>query len=81
MSRKKLRLDRRIEVLSGDPAHLVSLPLKTFGLLSSRKLSLLLVARLECARRGKQEMLTMVLSEARGLSLFLVIRGGIACNG
>ena len=26
-------------------------------------------------------MLTMVLSEARGLSLFLVIRGGIACNG
>jgi hypothetical protein len=24
---------------------------------------------------------TMVLSEARGLSLFLVIRGGIACNG
>ena len=25
-------------------------------------------------------MLTMVLSEARGLLLFLVIRGGIACN-
>jgi hypothetical protein len=24
---------------------------------------------------------TMVLSEARGLWLFLVIRGGIACNG
>jgi hypothetical protein len=24
---------------------------------------------------------TMVLSEARGLSLFLVIRGGITCNG
>ena len=26
-------------------------------------------------------MSTMVLSEARGLSLFLVIRGGITCNG
>ncbi|MGA8859088.1 MAG: hypothetical protein WB506_03685, partial [Candidatus Sulfotelmatobacter sp.] len=33
MSRKKLRLDRRIEVLSRDPAHSVSLPLKMFGLL------------------------------------------------
>jgi hypothetical protein len=27
------------------------------------------------------EVVTIVLSEARGLSLFLVIRGGIACNG
>ena len=57
MSRKKLRLDRRIEVLSRDPAHSVSLPLKRFGLLlsHSRKLSLLLVAKIECARRGKQD--------------------------
>ena len=30
---------------------------------------------------ASRTMLTMVLSEARGLSLFLVIRGGIACNG
>jgi hypothetical protein len=34
MSRKKLRLDRRIEVLSRDPAHCVSLPPKMFGLLT-----------------------------------------------
>ena len=34
-----------------------------------------------CMTRQAGRMLTMVLSEARGLSLFLVIRGGIACNG
>jgi hypothetical protein len=32
------------------------------------------------SRTGAQKA-TMVLSEARGLWLFLVIRGGIACNG
>ena len=34
-----------------------------------------------CKTRQAGRVLTMVLSEARGLSLFLVIRGGIACNG
>ncbi len=38
---------------------------------------------IESEDSGKQLVVraTMVLSEARGLSLFLVIRGGIACNG
>ena len=47
----------------------------------SHKVSPLLVAKLECARRGKQDDVNHgSLSEARGLSLFLVIRGGIACE-
>ena len=40
---------------------------------------------IESGKVGKRVLVslvsTMVLSEARGLSLFLVIRGGIACNG
>ena len=58
MSRKKLRLDRRIEVLSRDPAHSVSLPLKMFGLLLLSILVSFLGCwwqRIECARRGKQD--------------------------
>ena len=47
----------------------------------SRKVSLLLVASSSVQDAASRTMLTMVLSEARGLSLFLVIRGGIACNG
>jgi len=39
-----------------------------------------MVAKFECARRGKQDDVNHGLSEGRGLSLFLVIRGGIACN-
>src|ERR1700675_663886 len=39
---------------------------------------------IESERVGKRVLVslvsTMVLSEAQGLSLFLVIRGGIACN-
>ncbi len=58
MSRKKLRLDpdRRIEVLSRDPAHSVSLPLEMFRLCSILvSFSRVLAAKLECARRGKQD--------------------------
>ena len=48
-----------------------------------RGFSLLMVAMpsswRDSKRAGASEA-TMVLSEARGLSLFLVIRGGIACN-
>src|SRR3979411_801163 len=78
MSRKKLRLDRKIEVLSrgsikrdvkkkapprpedrgsfSRSSPLCFVTLKMFGLLfHSRKLSLLLVAKFECERRGKQD--------------------------
>ena len=56
-------------------------PEEVWPVIHSRKVSLLLVVKFESARCGKRTMSTMVLSEARGLSLFLVIRGGIACNG
>ena len=79
---KKKAPPRPEEIRSRDPAHCVGLPLKMFGLWS------ILVSFLCCwwQRSSMQDaasrtMLTMVLSEARGLSLFLVIRGGIACNG
>jgi hypothetical protein len=46
-----------------------------FGLLShSRKLSIRMGAKFEGERRGKQDDVNHGLSEARGLSLFLVIR-------
>ena len=46
----------------------------------SHKVSPLLVAKLRVQDAASRTTLTMVLSEARGLSLFLVIRGGIACE-
>ena len=56
MSRKKAPPRPEDEIVSRDPAHSVSLSLKMFGLsFHSRKLSLLLVATIECARRGKQD--------------------------
>jgi hypothetical protein len=35
----------------------------------------------ESGKRAGASEATMVLSEARGLWLFLIIRGGITCNG
>ncbi len=56
--------------------------LKLFGFVfHSHKVSLLLVASSSAQDAASRTTSTMVLSEARGLSLFLVIRGGIACNG
>ena len=54
---------------------------RRLGSCPSHKVSPLLVARFDVQDAASRTMLTMVLSEARGLSLFLVIRGGIACNG
>ena len=79
MSRKKLRLDRRrffLEIqptLIRDPGGLAYCPILM------RFLCCWWQNRVQDA--ASRTMLTMVLSEARGLSLFLVIRGGIACNG
>jgi uncharacterized protein with PQ loop repeat len=63
----------------------VSLSLERFGLLSilvsfSALMTMLSIFRERQARRVASEA-TMVLSEARGLWLFLVIRGGITSNG
>lgn len=53
---KKKAPPRPEEIVSRDPAHSVWWSLKRFGVLShSHEASLLLVARLECARRGKQD--------------------------
>ncbi len=59
--------------------------LERFGLISilvsfSARVTMLSSWRERQARRVASEA-TMVLSEARGLWLFLVIRGGITCNG
>jgi hypothetical protein len=56
------------------------------GLFAIRVVHLLMVTTpIESGNFGKRVLVssvsTMVLSEARGLSLFLVIRGGITCNG
>src|ERR1700745_19221 len=84
MSRKKLRPGRSIEV-SCDPAHRSLASLGRLGFLS-----VLIRFRfcqwhvIESERAASERALqkpTMVLSEARGLQLFLVIRGGITCNG
>ena len=84
MSRKKFSLDRRREFLSRDPAHCSFTSLEKFGLLS------ILVSfsvdgddAIEFERAASElaaSEATMVLSEARGLWLFLVIREGIACK-
>ena len=56
MSRKKLRLDRRIEVSFSRYSPLRFVTLKMFGLwFHARKFFLQLVAKFECARRGKQD--------------------------
>jgi hypothetical protein len=85
MSRKKLRLDRSVEVLSRDPAHGSFASREKFGLLS---MLMSVSADGDDAvefKRAASELVaseaTMVLSEARGLWLFLVIREGITCNG
>jgi hypothetical protein len=81
MSRKKYCLDRRPRFLSRDPARCSFLPLEKFGLLS------ILVSfsadgddAIEF-ERGASEWVAftgnMVLSEARGLWLFLFVREGI----
>jgi hypothetical protein len=82
--KKNLRLDR-VEILSRDPAHCSFTALEKFGLLS-------MLMRFSADgddavefKRAASELVaseaTMVLSEARGLWLFLVIREGITCNG
>ena len=85
MSRKKFCLDRKSEIVSRDPAHFRFTSLEKFGLLSMLVSSCAdgdHVIELERAASvaGCFEA-TMVLSEARGLWLFLVLREGITCNG
>ena len=84
MSRKN-SASTGVEIISRDPAHCSFTSLERFGLLS------ILVSfsadgddaiELERAEaRLVASEATMVLSEARGLWLFLVIREGITCNG
>ncbi len=84
MSRKN-SASTGVEILSRDPAHCRFASLEKLGLLS------ILV---NCSADGGHAIefekatsepvvseATMVLSEARGLWLFLVIREGITCNG
>jgi hypothetical protein len=80
MSRKKLRLDRRARLFLDIQPTVVSLLWRKFGLLS------ILVSfsadgddaiEFESASELVASEATMVLSEARGLWLFLVIREGI----
>jgi len=85
MSRKNSALDRSVEVLSRDPAHCSFTSLEKFGLLS---MLMSVPADGDDAvefKRAASELVaseaTIVLSEARGLWLFLVIREGITCNG
>jgi hypothetical protein len=84
MSRKN-SASTGVESLSRDPAHCSFTSLEKFGLLS------ILVSfsadgddAIELERAASETgcfKATMVLSEARGLWLFLVLRGGITCNG
>jgi len=84
MSRKN-SASTGVEILSRDPAHCSFTSLERFGLLS------ILVSfsadgdELSSFERAASDVVaseaTMVLSEARGLWLFLVIREGITCNG
>jgi hypothetical protein len=84
MSRKN-SASTGVEIVSRDPAHCSFTSLARFGLLS------MVVSfsaegddaiEFERAASGLvASEATMVLSEARGLWLFLVIREGITCNG
>jgi hypothetical protein len=84
MSRKN-SASTGVEILSRDPAHCSFTALEKFGLLS---MLMSFSADGDDAvefKRAASELVaseaTMVLSEARGLWLFLVIREGITCNG
>jgi hypothetical protein len=84
MSRKN-SASTRVEIVSRDPAHCSFTSLERFGLLS---MLMSFSADGDDAvefKRAASELVaseaTMVLSEAHGLWLFLVIREGITCNG
>src|SRR4029453_13979698 len=86
MSRKKFFLDRGRGFVSRDPAHFpsASASLQRFCLLILISFSAYWWHCHRVERATSQWWLsvsTMVLSEARGLWLFLGIRGGIKCNG
>ena len=90
MSRKNFSLERRSEIVSLEIQPTVC---KCPSLSARRGLACDLPflygfsavggseANRVCKTRQAEWTLTMVLSEARGLWLFLVIRRGIACNG
>jgi hypothetical protein len=82
--KKKLRLDRS-EIISRGPAHGSFTSRERFGLLSILVSFSALLRVPSCLKKAASELVaseaTMVLSEARGLWLFLVIREGITCNG
>ena len=83
MSRKN-SASTGVEILSRDPAHCNFTSLEKFGffsMLMSFSAEGDDAVEFERAASGLVATeATMVLSEARGLWLFLVIRGGIACN-
>ena len=80
MSRKN-SASTGVEILSRDPAHCRFTSLERFGLLSILVSFSALVTMLSSLREWQARLVaseaTMVLSEARGLWLFLVIREGI----
>jgi hypothetical protein len=87
---KKLRLDRRRDFVLDIQPTAVSVSPDSPGGFSLACLPCgvhlpMVTTPIESGKVGKRVLVssvsTMVLSEARGLSLFLVIRGGIACNG
>ena len=84
MSRKKAPPRPEAENLSRDPAHCSFTSVEKFGLLSIRvSFSADGDDAIELERAASELVAleaTMVLSEARGLWLFLVIREGITCN-
>ena len=85
MSRKKLCPDRKSEIVSRDPAHCRFTSLEKFGwlsmLVSSSAAGDHAIELEKAASAPVASEATMVLSEARGLWLFLVLREGITCNG
>jgi hypothetical protein len=71
-------------MFSRDPAHWNEASLEKFDLCPFWYVSLGELAAPSSLRERQangDSRSTMVLSEARGLWLFLVIRGGITCNG
>jgi len=84
MSRKKFCLDRRRDFFLEIQPTVISASLQKWLVSQSHDSSAEGGNAVELCKSGKQAVLrwaTMVLSEARGLGLFLVLRGGITCNG
>jgi hypothetical protein len=85
VKKKVLPRPKGEKILSRDPAHFTVRVVLLLGCLPFLYLSSSggdhANRVLRDGKRDEYLRATIVLSEARGLSLFLVLRGGIACNG